>query len=137
MGMRRGGAGSARVIIVSLMTMGLVAVPAALAAGQGHDSRMENLAGGPDINISARVLNESSLLAQFPPTPAPVRIFEIEVGGPTMPGPRYMAFGPVVIGMSVDPRVLVVLFAGVVVVAALAAWYVSRRKRNDVREEKP
>ncbi len=137
MGAGKGGAGSARVIFATLMAICLVGVPAALAAGQGNDSRMEKLAGGPDINVSASTLNMSSVPPQFRPTPALFRVFEIEVGGPTMPGPRYMAFGPVAIGMSVDPGLLTVLFAGVVVVAALAAWSVCQRKRDDVKEEKP
>jgi hypothetical protein len=48
---------------------------------------MQKLAGGPDLNISAGILNESAVPVQFRPAPAPVRIFELEVGGPTMPGP--------------------------------------------------
>ncbi len=133
MGIGRGSAGPAHVIIASFMAIGLVAVPAALAAGHGNPTGMQKLAGGPDLNISAGILNESAVPVQFRPTPAPVRIFELEVGGPTMPGPRYMAFGPVPIGISVDPRILAVLFAAVVV--ALDAWSVSRRKRDDRKEE--
>ena len=94
MGIGRGSAGPAHVIIASFMAIGLVAVPAALAAGHGNPTGMQKLAGGPDLNISAGILNESAVPVQFRPTPAPVRIFELEVGGPTMPGPRVHGLWP-------------------------------------------
>ncbi len=131
--MKGSGAGSARVILVSLIVIALAAVPAALAAGQGNATWMDKRLGVQDLNVSSHGLNESSLQAQYPPTPAPVKVFEVKAGGPTMPGPRYMAFGPEVIGMSADPRALAVLFA--VVVVALAGWYVTRRQRDGGKEE--
>jgi len=59
-------------------------------------------------------------------------IFRAELNQSVLPGPRYMAFGPSVIGISVNLRLLAVVFAGVFARLAARVILVMRRNRGDV-----
>ncbi|MDD5143037.1 hypothetical protein [Methanoregula sp.] len=88
---------------------------------------------GIDTNFTNQSFDGGAEVARFTVTPTPIDLFRAELDVETLPGPRYMAFGPSVIGISVDPRFLAVCFA--VVLIALVIWFVSFRNRDDEREE--
>ncbi len=91
---------------------------------------------GTNFNIT-RPFTGADMVLGYAVTPTPVTIFRAELNETTLPGPRYMAFGPSVIGIAIDPWLLAVLFAAVF--AGFVAWYVGFRKRgggeNNYREE--
>ena len=105
-----------------------VSIPA--AAGDGSGSPVLLATQGIDANLSNQSLAHGKTVPDYPEkSPTPIDIFHAELDQATLPGPRYMAFGPSIIGISVDPRVLAVCFAVAFIV--LVVWFVSFRKRND------
>jgi hypothetical protein len=71
-------------------------------------------------------------IPEFTVTPTPLDLFHAELEAETLPGPRYMGFGPSVIGISIDPRLLAVCFA--IALIALVIWFVSFRNRVNENE---
>jgi hypothetical protein len=60
----------------------------------------------PDIpEISVTVLNETAL-EPFHAMPTPITIIHVEVSETSLPGPRYMAFGPTAVDVSMSPVVV-------------------------------
>lgn len=88
---------------------------------------------GIDPNTTNLSLMQGEDIPEFSVTPTPLDLFHAELDAETLPGPRYMAFGPSVIGISIDPRILAVGFA--VALIALVIWFVSFRKRINENEE--
>jgi hypothetical protein len=75
----------------------------------------------------------TSALEKFQVTPEPVTVMHAGVSESALPGPRYMAFGPSAIDISVSPLILSALvvtgFLGV------AAWCIrSGRSREEKRD---
>jgi hypothetical protein len=102
-------------------------------AGSGYGNQSPIAMQGLDVNITNQSFSGGERLPEFAEGPTPVEIFRAELNQETLPGPRYMAFGPSVIGISIDPRVLAVCFAIVLIV--LVVWFVSIRNRDDEREK--
>lgn len=77
------------------------------------------------------LINQSEInttaLNPYHPTPSPVTIFKAELHETSLPGPRYMAFGPSTIEFSADPMVL--FFQGIVALlgAAAAGFWICRK----------
>lgn len=86
-----------------------------------------------DLNVTNLSSIREDNVPVFTVTPTPIDLFRAELDQETLPGPRYMAFGPSAIGISIDPRVLAVCFAVALIV--LVIWFVSFRNRNNEREE--
>ena len=63
----------------------------------------------------------------------PVTLFKAEWNETSLPGPRYMAFGPSVIAVTIDPLILVVILA--ILALCGIAWYILRH-RHGVAEDK-
>jgi len=63
----------------------------------------------------------------------PVTLFKAEWNETRLPGPRYMAFGPSVIAVTIDPLILVVILA--ILALCGIAWYILRH-RHGVAEDK-
>jgi len=106
------------------------AVAPALAAGDGGPwfgpgtmGRGLNLTA---INGSIRGGSPPARVAQ---TPAPVTVLHLELNETSLPGPRYMAFGPSMIDISVPPALFgLLLLSGLLAVEAVAAWYLLGRE---------
>lgn len=111
------------VLILLVCSAGVVAIA---AAEPGNVSMMR--APGPDLNVTNHSFTGAEMTRDFAVTPTPITVFKAELTAETLPGPRYMGFGPSVIGLSIDPRLLAVCFA--VVLAGLVIWFVTLRKRN-------
>lgn len=62
----------------------------------------------------------STIPDKFPAAPDPVTVIHVEVSETSLPGPRYMAFGPSVIDISTSPAII----GGIVVLVfiGIAAW---------------
>ncbi len=87
-----------------------VLVTAIPAAGIEQDHQYKGVISNPEIpEINQSEINETAL-EKYEKTPEPVTIFKAEVSETSLPGPRYMAFGPSFIGISVDPVGLSALF---------------------------
>ncbi len=81
---------------------------------------------GPDLNVTRHSLTDAEMTRDYAVTPTPVMIFRAELNESTLPGPRHIAFGPSVIGLFIDLRVLAMIFA--VVFISLVVWFIGFRK---------
>ncbi|MFA4876017.1 MAG: hypothetical protein WC586_01260 [Methanoregula sp.] len=116
-----------------LMTLFLASfmIPAAPAAGPLSSYPITPLAEVPDISMTGVSLANMTIPPEYQSTPVPVTIFKAEVTATSLPGPRYMAFGPSVIGLSIDPRWLIILIPAIAVAAFCGYWYFGKRKREN------
>ena len=112
-------------LIASIVAAGIF-VPAVHAVDPGDDLWIRNLVTVPDLNVTNGSFLNSSVPVKFQNTPEPITIFRFELNQTSLPGPRYMVFGPSTIGLSLDPVLLEGLIA--VVVTAVACWYVFLKK---------
>lgn len=96
--------------ILGLLFVIAVIVPAFSAAGVEQDPRNQPATLTMEIyEINQSEINETALV-EYKKNPEPITVFEVGVSGTALPGPRYMAFGPSVIGISIRPDVLGALF---------------------------
>ncbi|HII98360.1 MAG TPA: hypothetical protein HA272_03660 [Methanoregula sp.] len=119
------------IIFLGFLLAIAVMVPAVPAIGIEEDDRYQPAALTteiPEINLSE--INETALV-KYEPTKEPITVFRVGVSETILPGPRYMAFGPSVIGISVSPDI----FGGVIVLlsfalAAAGIWAIGQWGRN-------
>jgi hypothetical protein len=126
---------SAREIFLVILLAGLVVAPAVTAVGQDNMSML--ITPGPDYNTSNHSFTDGERIREYAADPTPVTIFRAELNESTLPGPRYMAFGPSTIGLSIDPRMLAMIAA--VIFAGLAIGFIVVRRlaaRDDDTNEK-
>ncbi|MCK9632482.1 MAG: hypothetical protein M0R30_12695 [Methanoregula sp.] len=121
----------ARNAFLLLLLVCSVAVTIVAAAGPGNMSIA--IAPEPDLNVTNYSFSDTELTEDIVITPTPVTIIRAELTAETLPGPRYMAFGPSTIDLSIDPRLLAVCFA--IVIAGIVVWFVIRRKRGGNNRE--
>jgi len=112
---------------LSLMLICCIAVPAVVSAGP--DTGSIRLAPDLDLNISNTSFTNPDRAGDYAVGPTPVDIFRTELNQSTLPGPRYMGFGPSTIGISIDPRLLAICFA--IVLIGLVIWFVSFHDQGD------
>jgi hypothetical protein len=119
-------------ILVAAVLVTTAFAPVTLAAGIDDQSRSFVATHEiPSINSSS--INETTL-APYHATPEPVTIFKTGVSDTSLPGPRSMAFGPSVIGISVSPVILSTLI--VLAFLGIAAWGIRNcSRRDDERED--
>ena len=129
--MRRQWTGVVILITVSL-TATILLVPAIHAGPQNQYGYMGN-----GLTDALNKDNFTGWIASHPveyhATLQPVTLFRAELNETSLPGPRYMAFGPSVISLSIDPLLLAILIT--VVALSIGAWYVIRHKRDDKGQE--
>jgi hypothetical protein len=99
------------VIVIAILAMGTTVT--------GADASRPFLTDAEFNTPNSSILNET-IHTSFHETPEPVTVFRIEVTETALPGPRYMAFGPSVIGISIDPVILSTLI--VLGVIGIGAW---------------
>ena len=119
----------------SMVITGLAIPSIALAAGATLPAADEFL--GKPINVTEinGALPNGTLPATFTPAPTPITLVHLVLNQTSLPGERYMAFGPSVLDISIDPVLLTLIVGGIGVAAG--AWYVFGRGRKDDREESP
>jgi hypothetical protein len=111
-----------------------VLMPFALAAGFDNDSRFTPVFTNPElVQTNNSGINETAL-QPFNKGPGPFTIFKTEVSDTALPGPRYMAFGPSVIGISVSPVIVSALI--VLVFLGIAAWCIRNSIGRDENKQK-
>ena len=116
--------------ILQAVLIGSLLIHGALAENSADMPLLE-----PDPTIAemeSSSLNETAL-ASYQDTPAPVTIFQAGVQESSLPGPRYMAFGPSTIGISLHPMLFSLLI--VLGIAALAFLVVRSRGRGGKSEK--
>lgn len=118
-------------LVLVLLLLCSSIIPAYAEPAPGNPSMM--VSSGIDPNTTNLSLANVEGIPEFTVTPTPLNLFHAELDAETLPGPRYMGFGPSVIGISIDPRLLAVCFA--VVLIALVIWFVSFRNRGDEKED--
>ena len=129
--MRGRGQGYAVLIIASLVATGLC-MPA-LYAADNHGYPIDSSFPSLNYTLHNGTLPNASMQGEYGTTPAPVTIYHFELDQPSLPGPRYMAYGPSMIALAIDPRLLAVLIALGAIIAG--AWYLRQRKREDETEK--
>jgi ABC-type antimicrobial peptide transport system permease subunit len=111
----------------------MVIVPALMAAGSEPAPAYKGFGNPPGIAfVNGSIINETAL-EPFKTTQEPVTIFHSEVVEPALPGPRYMAFGPSVIDISMNPIVLAALI--VLVILVIAAWCIRSGLQREDEED--
>lgn len=113
-------------LILLLFVTGFIIIP--VDAGSGPEGSCIAAPGSNNSCIANLTFNVSQSISEFEPGPTPVELFHAELDQAALPGPRYMAFGPSVIALSIDPRLLAACFA--VALIALVIWFVSFRDRD-------
>ena len=113
-------------ILISLVLVSLL-VPAALAA-EGYANHFGTLTPAPDLNDTGVSVTNMTVPPEYQSTLPPVSVFRVEVTASSLPGPRDMAYGPSVIGFSMDPISLAMIILIIAVIAA--GLYIYSRKRN-------
>lgn len=106
-------------------------IPASAGLAPGNPSMI--ITPGIDPNTTNLSLTSGVDIPEFTVTPTPIDLIHAKLDAETLPGPRYMGFGPSVIGISIDPRLLAVCLA--VALIALVIWFVSFRNRGDEKED--
>jgi hypothetical protein len=122
---------AAFLVIVSVAVL-VICIPVAGALPHATDPILR-LTEPPVLNVTNASLENSTVLAQYPVTPTPIRI-GVDYQE-TIPGVKgEMGAGPRFIGFSFPPATLVVVLALAIVVVASIGWLVWR-KRNEKDEE--
>lgn len=117
--------------VLVLLLLCSVVIPAGAGPTPDYPSMM--ITQGIDPNSTNLSFNGSMGISEFTVTPTPIDLFHAELKAETLPGPRYMAFGPSVIGISIDPRVLAACFAIALII--LVIWFVSFRNGREEKED--
>lgn len=130
--MRQRRHGFAVLIIASLVATGLF-VPA-IHAADNRGYIFDNSSLYPSLNYTLHngTLPNASVQADYGITPSPITIYRFELDETSLPGPRYMTYGPSVITFVIDPRLFAVLIAICVIIAGV--WYLFPRD-DDEKEE--
>jgi hypothetical protein len=111
-------------IIISLVLVcGMI--PVALASDDAD--RISTLMPVPDLNRTGTSLANMSVPPGYQSTHAPLAVLKVEVTASSLPGPRDMAYGPSVIGLSLDP---ISIAAVIAVFVIIAGGYLYFRKQN-------
>ena len=123
---------SALLIIASLVATSLF-VPT-IHATDDHRQPIESSSLYTTLNYSLQngTLPNASFQREHGTAPAPITIYRFELNQTLLPGPRYMAYGPSVFSLEVDPRLLAVVIAICAIFAGF--WYLLPRNGED--EEK-
>jgi hypothetical protein len=120
---------AAVLVIASLAVTGVLAIVSA-QDGRGGAGVFTPL---PDLNRTNRSPDLENIPSDYRPGPTPVTLFRAEMSQSVLPGPRYMAFGPSIIEVSIDPRLLAVVFAGAFAgLSALVILVMRRSRGNDM-----
>jgi hypothetical protein len=107
-------------LIIAAVLMTDAIAPVTLAAGTDNDSPFRPVVIGPHIGATGNSPLNETALSGFARKPEPVTLIRVEVSETSLPGPRYMAFGPSSIGISVNPVILSIL--AVLVFPGIGAW---------------
>lgn len=121
---------SARLFFVLLLACSIM-VPVISATGPGNASMMS--LSQPDLNVTYNGSVNDLITDEYKAEPTPVTIFRAELNQSTLPGPRDMGFGPSVIDIAIDPRVLAMIFG--VVLIGLVIWFVCFREKGRKLED--
>lgn len=127
--MRGRGQCTALLIIASLVATALF-IPA-IPATDEHRPPIESSRLSTSLNYSLDngTLPNSSFQREHGTAPAPIAIYRFELDQTSLPGPRYMGYGPSVISLEVDPRLLAVVIAICAIFAGV--WYLIPRNGED------
>ncbi|MFA6331526.1 MAG: hypothetical protein WCX22_01115 [Methanoregula sp.] len=115
---------SARLFFILLLACSIM-VPVISATGPGNASMMT--LSQTDLNVTYNGSVNDLITDEYKAEPTPVTIFRAELNQSTLPGPRDMGFGPSVIDIAIDPRVLAMIFG--VVLIGLVIWFVCFREK--------
>lgn len=115
MGLQRGAGRTGRGVwgIIAIL---IILAPAGAA---GADDRIRTGIPVPDAVLANHTGINTTSLEEYHKTPEPVTVMHAEVSDSSLPGPRYMGFGPSSIGVSVSPVVLSALIVLVFLGAGL------------------
>jgi hypothetical protein len=119
----------AGVAFISLVVAGLVIPSLTLVAGASPMGMVPPLETPLNLTAINSSLPNGTLPATFTPAPTPITLVHLVLNQTSLPGERYMAFGPSVFDISLSPILLVLLVGGIGV--AGGAWYVFGRRRRD------
>ena len=120
-------------LIIASLVAATFFVPA-IPAADDHRQPIESSSLYTTLNYSMQngTLPNASFQREHGTAPAPITIYRFELDQTSLPGPRYMAYGPSVFSFEVDPRLLAVVIAICVIFAGV--WYLIPRNRDDEEE---
>ena len=127
------GFGAAILVIASVVATGVFTPAIDAADNRGYVFNNGSLY--PSLNYSGNngLLQTASIQQEHGTTPVPVTIYRFELDQTSLPGPRYMAYGPSTIALAFDPLIIALL----IVIGAIitGVWYLYPRNEKDEKEE--
>jgi len=118
-------------VLLTVLVLACAMVPASPAADPGNAARISTLTTAPDLNRSGSSLANMTIPPEYQNTAAPIVVFKAEVTASSLPGPRDMAYGPSVIGFSMDPASLAITVLVIaIIIAGLFLYFRKQKKEN-------
>jgi hypothetical protein len=120
-------------VIASVMATGIFTPAINAADTRGYVFNNGSLY--PSLNYTRHngTLPNASFQRESETAPAPVTIYNFELGQTSLPGPRYMAYGPSTIALAFDPLNIAFLIAIGAIITGV--WYLYPRNGKDEKDE--
>lgn len=131
--MRCSGFGAVVLVIASVMATGVFAPATDAADNRGYVFDNGSLYQLLNYTLDNGQLQNASFQQEQGTTPAPVAVYRFELDQTSLPGPRYMAYGPSIIALAIDPRIIAIVIAIGAIVTGV--WYLYPRNGKDEKEE--
>jgi hypothetical protein len=127
------GFGTVVLVIASVMATGIFTPAIDAADNRGYV--FDNGSLYPSLNYTRDngLLPNASIQQEHGTTPAPVTIYRFELNQTSLPGPRYMAYGPSTIALAFDPLIIAFLIAIGAIITGV--WYLYPRNGKDEKDE--
>jgi len=127
------GLSAAFLVITSVMVTGIFAPGIDAADNRGYV--FYNSSQSPLLNFTLhnKTLPNASFQQEHGATPAPITVYRFELDQTSLPGPRYMAYGPSAIALAIDTWIIAILVAIGAIITGL--WYLYPRNGKDEKVE--
>jgi hypothetical protein len=131
--MRWRGFGAAVLVIASVVATGIFAPTINAADNRGYVFNNGSLYPSLNYTLHNGTLPNASIQQEHGTPPAPVTIYRFELNQTSLPGPRYMAYGPSTIGLAFDPLIIALLIAISAIITGV--WYLYPRDGKDEKDD--
>ena len=131
--MRCCGLDVAVLVIASVIATGIFAPPVDAVDNRGFFFDNGSLYPSLNYTLHNGTLPNSSVQREYGTASVPVTIYNFELDRTSLPGPRYMAYGPSTIALAIDPWIIVILVAIGAIITGV--WYLYPRNGDDKKDE--
>ncbi|MGD1004621.1 MAG: hypothetical protein ABR887_04300 [Methanoregulaceae archaeon] len=120
------------IFILSIVAVWFV-IPSVYASDTDHTLLNQNAEVVRLLNVSISNISITNLTipSDLQTTPAPITLFHFEHNQTSLSGPRYMAYGPWVIELKIQPPPVSFILLIAIIVLVLGLYWVYSKKRLD------